>query len=115
MGPVGFRGYPWVISVDICESFAWVSVEILRYISFYVGFLNVIETDFIDELKKYEEEARYGSNTIDIVICALANIFECTIILLEERDGHYIRNNSLREGLEVTSFSNVQVNIMIPK
>ena len=30
VGPVGFRGYPWVISVGIRGSFPWVSVGHFR-------------------------------------------------------------------------------------
>ena len=82
----GSHGYPWVISVGIGGSFPWVSVGIRAYPTYQLLCFYGIETDFIDELKRFEEEAHYDSNTIDI-----------TIILLEERDGQYIMNNSLRD------------------
>ena len=54
------------------ELFSLLKHDILRQISFYAGFLYGgllyggflygIEMDFIDELKKFEEEARYDSN-----------------------------------------------------
>ena len=78
------------------EIFSLLKHEILQHMDDYAGFLNSLEVDFIEELKQFEDEKKYSQATIDIVIYALANIFECTIVLLEENDGRYCMEESIR-------------------
>ena len=84
----------------IQEMFSLLKYEILQHVDFYSGFLNNVDTDFLDDLEQYEKEKRFSNNTNDIVISALSNIFECTIVLLENKDDNsYIMQNQSRDFL----------------
>ena len=61
-----------------------VKFELLNNIEYYDGFLNFSETDFVEELDSYITMNQYSSETIAVVLSALAIALRCRMILLKK-------------------------------
>lgn len=59
--------------------------EVLNNIVYFGEFLNFTETD----LDSYANMKRYSSETVDIVLSALANALRCRILILKKRESNY--------------------------
>ena len=78
------------------EIFFLIKHEILSHMEFYSEFINIQNSDFVAELERYHKTKSCSANIVDVVLIALANIFECTIVLLTKKVNELIMENRLR-------------------
>ena len=79
------------------EIFLLIKHKILSHMEFYSEFINIQNSDFVAELERYHKTKSYSANIVDVVLIALANIFECTIVLLTKKVNELIMENRLRD------------------
>jgi hypothetical protein len=64
-----------------------IHVEILMYIQMYTPF---VVGDLIDELDSYINHGNYSHGTADLIVNALANVYQTRIIIHGEDGGHLV-------------------------
>lgn len=76
------------------ELLSALKLEVLGNLEIYGSFMNSSEIDCIEEIDRYIEEKKYSSDTVDLILHAIANVVSCEILLLKDVSHPYILESS---------------------